>query len=807
MDTLVQDLRFALRTLIHSPGFAFLAIGCLAIGIGVNSVMFSVVDTVAIRPLPFSDPAHLVALHTTNTARAINFGAVSYLDLQDWKERTRSFDAVVAVSSRSLTVSDAGGEPEFADAAAVTWDLFPTLGIKPILGRQFRPEEDRPGAAPVVLLSHPLWQRRYASDPSTVGRTISVNGQSHTVIGVMPPRFQFPERELLWIPLTPAEHTSPRTSHRLDVFARLKAGASLAAARQDVAAVAEQLANEHADDRGWGATARTMRDALSDSEVTLIVVTMMGAVTLVLAIACANVANLLLARATVRRREIAVRGALGAGRGRIVRQLLTESILIGVASAPLGVLIAYVGLEWLTSAIPPQNQAPYYLDWSLNLRVVEYAATVAVLTGVIFGLAPAFDAAKSDLHDSLKDGGRAGGGARRNHLRSTLVVAEIALSLVLLVGASLFIRSFVNLQRSRAGLDSSSWMLVRFNMTGPQYDAPDAQVRRVREIVQRVETLPGVASATASNMLPYHGGGSGGPAVPEGVALSADQEPNVLSFGVTAHWLRTLGVPIVAGRDFADTELATRSNVAVVNQVLARRLWPKLADVVGQRFRFKRDRPDDWITVVGVVNDFRLFTVRDGTPSPYAFVSYPRDPARTTGLTIRVAGGAPSSIMSAVRAEIRKSDSRIPIFVAETGDDARTNTFWEYRLFGWMFSIFGGVALALASVGVYGVLAYSVSQRTQEIGVRMALGASREDVFRLVVGDGARLAGAGILCGIVGALGANQAVKSLLYNVSTTDPISFVGTAAFLAAIALVASYVPARRATAVDPMTALRAE
>ena len=808
MDTLLQDLRYAVRTLVNNPGFGALTILCLALGIGVNSTIFSLTDAVAIRPLPFTDPDHLFSLNTSNATKAVDAGRVSYLDLQDWKERTRSFENLTAMTERSVTLTDRN-EPENFEAAAVSWDLFPTLGIQPILGRQFRPEEDRPGGPAVVLLSHPLWMRRYASDRAIVGRSIMVNAKAYTVVGVMPPRFQFPEEADLWMPLTPLYHTEPRANRGIAVYTRLKPGVSLAAARQDLSAVAAQLGREQQADQGWSAIVRTMWEEMGPPpDVRLIVFTMMGSVTLVLLIACANVANLLLARATVRQREIAVRAALGAGRGRIVRQLLTESVLIGLASAPIGALLAYIGLEWLTSSIPPRNKVPYFIDWSMNPRVIYYTCAIAVITGLVFGLAPALQAARSDLHDSLKDGGRgAGGSVRRNRLRSALVVAEIALSLVLLVGASLFVRSFLNLQNARAGLDTRSLLLLRFSMLGDAYQPPDAMARRAQDIVRRVETLPGVVSAIAANMLPYNGGGGGGAIIPAGAELAKDQELRANTFGVTPHWLRTLNVSLIAGRDFTEAEASMRSNVAIVNQVFARRMWPKLSDVIGQQFRLARDKPDDWITVIGVVGDFRLFTVRDGKPSPYAFVSYSREPVRDTGVTIRVAGGAAASIMAAARQEIRRADPSMPIFDTQTGEEARANTYWEFRLFGWMFSIFGVVALLLATIGVYGVLSYSVSQRTQEIGVRMALGASRQHVFGLVVSHGAKLAAAGIVLGLIGAFAVTWVIRSQLYNVSPTDPLSFAATAAFLTLVALAASYVPARRATAVDPMIALRAE
>jgi putative ABC transport system permease protein len=806
MDTFLQDLRYAGRTLVKNPGFAALTIACLALGIGVNSTIFSIVDAVAIRPLPFRDPATLVSLRATHRSNGIDRGEVSFLDVRDWRARTRTFAEIATVTGRTLTLQDTG-EPERFTGATLSWNMFPMLGIQPILGRQMREDEDVPGAPRVILLSYGVWQRRYAADPSIVGRTITVNGNPHTVIGVMPPKFQFPEQAQLWIPQAPIEFAAPRSARNLLAMARLKPGVSLTDARADLGRAAGALAAEERDDQGWSADAVPLRDDMVPSDVRLVVFTMMGAVSLVLLIACANVANLLLSRATVRQREIAVRTALGAGRGRIVRQLLTESVLIAIAAAPLGAVVAYAGLRWLTASIPPDKQAPYFIDWSMNPRVLAYTSAIAVLTGLILGLAPALQAAKSNLQDALKDGGRSSAGGARNHLRNTLVIAEIALSLILLVGASLFVRSFLNLQDSRAGLDTAPLMTLRFYMPGDPYDLPDAMERRVADIVRRVEALPGVVAAMASNMVPLSSGGSGGAVVPEGVAIAAGQEPQVAYYGVTPHLLKTLNLPVVTGRDFTDAEGQTRSAVAIVNGVFAKRLWPNRTDVVGQRFRLLGDGQNAWITVIGTVSDFRLFSVRDGKPSPYAFLPYAYDPERNTGLTIRVAGGAPSAITSAVRQEIRRADPSLPLFSIQSGDEARVSTFFQFRLFGWMFTIFGFIALLLASIGVYGVLAYAVLQRTQEIGVRMALGASRKDVFNLIVGQGARLAGAGILSGVLGAAVVTRVITSLLYNVSATDPVSFIGTAGFLALVAVIASYVPARRATSVDPLVALRAE
>ncbi len=807
MDALIHDLRYAVRALVRSPGFALLSVICLSLGIGVNSTVFSIVDSIAIRPLPFKDPAALVSLRGTYAPTGIVNSGISWLDLQDYKNGSQAFTDLAAVQDRSVTVTDRGESERFL-GSLVSSNLFQLIGVDPLVGRHFRADEDMPGAPRVVLLGHGIWQRRYLSDPAILGRAITIDGQPHVVVGVMPPSFQFPEQSQLWIPVAPIHNASRRDERFLNVVGRLAPGVSIDGAGAELKATGSRLSASYLENVGWSARVIPLREQLMPADVRLVVFTMMGAVSLVLLIACANVANLLLARATVRQREIAVRAALGAGRGRIARQLLTESMLLAVMSVPLGVALAYIGLQWLTASIPAQDAVPYYIDWSMSWRVVSYAGAVAVLTGVLFGLVPAVHALGPDLHNSLKDGGRsAGSHASRNRLRNGLVVAEIALSLVLLVGASLFVRSFLRLQSANVGIDMAPLMTMRFLMSQEGYPTPEAMSRRVDDIVQRVEALPGVASAFGSNYVPLAGGGEGGRVVPEsGVSVEAGREPYITYFGVTPHALRTLSLPLLAGRDFTEIEGASRSGVAIVNPNLAKRLWPGQTDVIGRRFRLLADKTNQWITVIGLVPNFSRYHVV-GEPISSAFLPYPYQPLRNTGLTIKVTGGTPAGITSAVRTEIRKADPLLPIYNEQSGEVIHQTLFWDSRLFGYMFSIFGAVALLLASVGVYGVLSYAVAQRTQEIGVRMALGASRENVLRLVIGQGARLAGLGILVGLVGAAMITRVIERLLYNVSALDVVSFASTAFFLALVALAASYLPARRATAVDPLEALRSE
>jgi putative ABC transport system permease protein len=803
---LLQDFRYAIRTVIANRGVTLVAVACLSLGIGVNATMFSVVDGVLIQPFPFAEPDQLVVVNSNNPKRGINIGVLSYLDYRDLRDSATTLQSLGAFSGRSLTISDGQADPERFLGLAISANMFRLLGISPVLGRDFEPADDRPGAEPVIILSDAVWKQRYQSDPNVVGKAVPINGRPHTIVGVMPPRFAFPTNHQLWIPLGPTGETAPRSDRTVQAFARMKPGITIEQVRADLAGIASRLAAAYpADNEGWGATARPLHDWMLPAEVPIILTAMMGAVTLVLLIACTNVANLLLARASVRSREIAVRSALGAGRWQIARQLLIEAIVIGALSAPLGWVIANVGIELLASAMPPDG-VPYFIYWSLDSRSLLYTVGISLLTGIIFGLAPALQAAKPNLQESLKEGGRGSSGGRAR-LRNALVVTEVALSLVLLVSASLFVRSFLNLQSSGVGFETAPLMTMRFFMPGPAYETPESKARRVEDIVSRVETVPGVQAVFASNFVPLGGGGGGGRILVDGTTTEPGKEPIMSVVPVSPHFVKTLGIPIVLGRDMTDSEGTSRTPVALVNQTMAKQLWGE-SDPIGRRFRLMGDRIPDWFVVVGVVANFRHFagTGNNEVPPPSAYVPYPFDPAINTGLTIRVAGD-PSSITSAVREQVRQADSALPVFQIRSMEELRQLSFWQRRLFGWMFGIFGAVALVLASIGVYGVLSYSVSQRTQEIGVRVALGAGRSTIMRMVVGQGVKLAAMGVVLGVLGALVATQYVRTVLYNVTPRDPVIFASVAAFLIVVSALASYVPARRATAVDPLVALRGE
>jgi putative ABC transport system permease protein len=800
-----RQLRYALRGLWFNKGFALVAIVCLGFGVGLNTTIFSVVDGVVIQSLPYLDADHIVSLKTRNAKAGVDRNALSYPEFLDWKAGQTSMAGLAALSYRSLTISDGAGEPERFSGCNVTWDLFPLLGKQPIVGRAFTAEDDMPGAADVVMLSYTVWMNRYQGDPSVVGRRILINTQPYQVIGVMPAEFEFPENQKLWVPLVPRQFKDERGNRSLDVFGRLKPGVDVDRAQKDLSLVAARIAAAYPlTNENWDAEVMSLKGDFIPADVRQIIFLMMGGVTLVLLIACSNVANLQLARATVRQREISIRAALGAGRWQIVRQLLTESALLGSLSVPLALAIAYAGDKLLYTLVPA-GQMPYYIRWHIDWRSAAYGAAVAIGTSVIFGLVPALQSTRGNLQGALKDGARGATGSRA-WTRNILVGAEVALAVVALVGAMLFVRTFYNLNSFDLGFNPKPLMTMRFYMPGEVYTGDDAKLRRVKDIVERVEALPGVEAAYSSNYVPIDGGGSGGNLVVEGRPVEQGRQPFIRLNGVTPRFFKTLNVD-VRGQDFSDAQGWTKSPVAIIDQTMAERFW-KDQNPIGARFALDSTGEKDWFTIVGVAPDI---IQGDVDPSrrkiPTAYVSYAYQQTISTGLVIRTASGDPAAIMPAVRQVIRSADANLPIFSPNTMDVVRTRSFWQYALFGWVFATIGVMGLLLASVGVYGVLSYSVSQRTQEIGVRMALGAARRDVLTLIVGQGVRLAGFGVLAGLGLAALAMPAAKSFLYNVSPFDPASFIAVSVFLISVAALASYAPARRAMRVSPTQALRGE
>ena len=807
MESLLQDLRLSCRLLAKDPGFTAVAVLCMALGIGANTTVYSIVEAVLLRPFPFADPDRIVGLHRSRTEEP-SADSFSYPDLVDLRRQATTLSQVAAYTGRSLTFAASGrdaGEPERVAGQTVSAELFPLLGVRPALGRGFLPEEDRPGATPVILLGDALWRRRFHRDPGIVGKAVLVNDTPHTVVGVMPPRFAFPSNDEAWVPLAPLYHDATRNRRELDVLARLRPGVSADQARGELAAFAQRQAALYPEvNTGWEATMRPLREEMVSTGRPFFF-TLVGAVLFVLLIACANVANLQLARATDRQREVAVRIAFGAGRGRVVRQLLTESVLLALAGAALGTLLASWGVRLVEAAITGDHPLPYWVRFDLDLPVLLGTLLAAGGTGVLAGLAPAALAMRRDLQQALKEGGRAAGSGRgRQRLRGALVVAEVALVLVLLVGAALFTRAFWKLRQETGGFDAAPLLTLHVYLPGHDYADDLAKSRRVEDLVRRLEALPGVEQAGASDQLPLSGRGSHATVAIAGREVAHNAEPSAFWSGVSAHFFRALGTPLLAGRSFTAAEAAARTPVAVVNAAFARRFWPEESPL-GRRFRLADTNHPEWLTVVGVVADFKDERI-DAPVEPGAHLPYPYLAAANTALIVR-ARVLPAALAPLVRQVVHAADPRLPVFKVATMVQVRRAGSWAQRLYSQVFGASGIVALCLAAIGIYGVLSYNVSQRRREIGVRMALGARRRHVLRLVVGQALGLTALGIACGIAAALGLNRALASLLYEVSPTDPASFAGITLFLVFVALLASALPARRALDADPLEALRQE
>jgi putative ABC transport system permease protein len=813
MDTLLKEIRYGIRSLLKHPGFTSIAVLTLALGIGANTAIFSVVNAVLLRALPFPDPDRLVMVWEDASFAGFPRNTPAPANYADWKAQNQVFEATGAFADRSFNLTG-DGEPEKIDAYGVTANFFPLLGVKPVLGRAILPEDDKPEANKVVMINYSLWQQRYGGERSVIGRELLLNGEKYAVVGVMPAGFQFLDSHVgLWVPMAfTSEALAERGSHYLNVVARMKPGVTLAQANADIHTIQQRIAHDHPDDAGRiSAYVMPLRDQLA-GDVRRPLLILLVAVGFVLLIACANIANLLLSRAASRRREIAVRTALGASRLRIVRQLLVESLLLATAGAVCGLLLASWSFAFLQRLIPDGLALSTKLN--LDLKVLGFTLLVALLTAVIFGLAPAFQAAKIDLNKALKQGGgRSGLHAGGNRLRSAMVVTEVALALVLLVGAGLLIQTFLKLREQYSGLRRENVLTLRTALPRSKYPEQPQRAAFFNQVLERVKSLPGVVSAgyTTSVPLAWKGGTSG--FYPEGRTVERAKAEG-LSYDanhrqVSADYLKTIGIPLLRGRDLDDNDNEQALPVAVINETMARQYWPG-EDAVGKRFKLgDPDEPKPWTTIVGVAGDVRQMGVDEPVKAemylPYQQIKdqqwfAPRD------LVIRTTV-EPLSIVAAVRSEIHQIDADQPIANIRTMDEVLGEETATRRLGMTLLAAFAGLALLLASLGIYGVLAYFVVQHTQEIGVRLALGAQRRDILGLVLKKGMMLALVGVVIGLGAAFALTRFMASLLYGVGAADPLTYAMITLLLTVVALCACYLPARRATKVDPMVALTYE
>ena len=819
MTALHQDIRYGVRALLKTPGFTAVAVIVLALGIGANTAIFTVVNAVLLRPLPYPDSDRLVMLWETNPRFQIGIDTlpVTHGNFMDWREQNGVFDYVSAlgVGRWNLTGS---GEPERISGASVSANFFKLMGAEPKLGRAFGDDEDKPGASKVVVIGHALWQQRFAGQPDVIGRTMTLDGESYTVIGVAPERFQFPRaKDLpyfvgvatqtdLWRPMILGEDfvNKSRANHQLSVMAKLKPGVTRERAQSEMTAIAERLEQSYPDsNQGIGVKVVALNEQVVGN-VRPALWLMMGAVALVLLIACANVANLLLARSAARQREIAIRTALGASRGRVVRQLLTEAMLLAIVAAVAGTLLSLWGIKAMLSL--SREAMPRAYEVGVDARVLGFAVAIAMLTSVLFGLTPALQNSKVNLSESLKEGARGlAGGRRANRVRSVLVIAEVALSVVLLIGAGLMIKSLAGILKVDPGFNPDNTVTMNIALLGSKYPSATRQIAFFQDVTHRVEVLPGVQSVGLISSAPLSGGVYAGGfsikdrAGPEADDLVADRRM------ISPEYFNALGIPLLKGRGFSDRDDQNSPGVVVVSESWARRFLPH-DDPLDKRIKLGgRDSTRPWLSIVGVAGDIRD-TALESDAKPCVYIPYPQFPSSGMTLVVRAAVD-PKPLIHAIRDGVWAVDKDQPVTDIKTMDQSIADSVSPRRFNAMLLAIFASLALVLASVGIYGVMAYSVTQRTHEIGIRVALGARALDVIELVVGRGMALVLTGVAIGLAGAVALTRVMTSLLYGVSATDPLTFAGVSLLLVAVALLASYIPARRATKVDPMIALRCE
>jgi predicted permease len=804
IETLFRDMRYATRTLRNSPGFTVVAVMTLAIGIGVNTAVFTVTNAVLFKGFSYIERNDRILYMTSS-----NGCCVSYPDFEDWRAQAKSFQGMAIVHGVQVTLSDKGGFPEYRDATEVSADTFRLIGRNPILGRDFTRSDETPAAAPVAILNYAFWENRYGKDPSIVGGTVRINGAPATVIGVMPPAFIFPQNQDLWIPLIP----TPKVLRRANrdtwfVFGRLADGVTIDSARAEMEAIGKRLEQAYPlTNKGFPPVVRNFAGFYIGPNASLIYGSLWGAVGFVLLIACANLANLMLARALGRCREISVRMALGAGRWRVVRQLLIESTMLSALGGFIGWWIAKWGVRaWQLASMPPGHSwFDHVLDYSLDFSVFTYLIAISAGTGLLFGLAPAIRLSKLDVNAALKDGGRGStGGARGNRLSGLLAVAETALAVILLAGAGVMIRSYVNTYSADVGVQSKKILDGIPNLLAFRY--PDARARFsfYDRLKTRLEAIPGVESVALSSSIPLFGSSRLSYEL-EGASPADEQSrPTLSAVTVGPGYFRTMGASLLSGRDFNETDGFSTPLVAIVNQRFARRFWPG-ENVLGKRFRlFMGNSPEAWLTVVGVVSNILQSDM--ARPELNALVYLPWRQMGAGDMNVLVCSTVPpGSLRTIFRNEVHALDSDMPIFGPYTLIERLQTRYWDKARYTGLFLIFALIALLLASVGLFAVIAHSVSRRTQEMGIRMALGAAARDMLSLVFREGMLPVGIGLLIGLAASLGVNRVLKAELVQVSPGDPVTLIAVSAVLILSAALGCWIPARRAMRVDPAVALR--
>jgi len=792
-----HDLRFAFRTLSKNPGFAAVAIVALALGIGANATVFSLVNGILFKNLAFPDSERVLYVTSFDSKNPRGNTGISLPDYRDLAVQVKSFEGLGAHTRTRANLSDDQSAPDNYVGARMSINGFSLIGQRPVLGRTFVPEDEKPGAPPVVLLTYSLWETRYGKDASLVGRQIRIDATPTTVIGVMSKGFAFPPEAQFWQPLL-MDSAAKRQDRFLTVFGKIRAGITRRSAQAELSTLAQGLATQYPDsNKSIGYLSQDFRELNVRGPIKTVFMVLLGAVGFVLLIACANVANLMLARAVGRAREISIRTALGAGRWRVVRQLLAESLVLSSAGGVIAWLIAMWGIRTFDAAVIPTGK-PVWIDFSMDYRAFAYLAAISIGAAVLFGLAPALRLSRLDVNSGLKEGGRAGVGIRGKYLSGILVVAEMTLAVVLLTGAGLMIRSFLWAYTRPAGVNSANVLIMRFDLPNAKYGKAAQQIEFQRSLAERLRALPGVQSAAVhfQNWFTYE---------LEGVTVDPKARPSAGATGVSDGYFETLQVSPLRGRVLNAADHSTGLPVVVVSRTFAGKAWPG-ADPIGKRLRvIIRNAPQDWMTVVGMIPDI-LPTTQRVEPDPMIYIPFRFAPQQYLSGMARTAG-PPSSIAPAFRREVQSIDPDLPVREIRTLDEQLAQGYWPLRVFGAMFAIFAGIALLLATVGLYAVVANGVNQRTHEIGLRVALGASAASILKMVFKTGMRQMAIGLTLGLAAAFAITRVLSTILVGVSATDPLTFSLVAGLLIAAACLGCAIPARRAMRVDPAIALRHE
>jgi putative ABC transport system permease protein len=811
MRTLMQDVKFGAKMLAKSPGFSLIAVLALALGIGGNTAMFSFVNAWVLHPLTYPNSDRLLVLLGKNLKTGNTYNAIEPANFYDYQRETADFEEMCAWTPWTFNLTGSG-QPERVQGYRVSWNFFETLGVKPERGRAFLPQEDAPGAGHVAILSNGLWKTRYAGDPNILGRSIQLGGESYMVAGVMPAKFQLPltGESNLWVPLALSEKDrADRKNGWVFAMGRLKPGTPISQAQGQVSAIAAQLEKAYPEaNANEGIELRTLEYEIGSEQGNTEVMMLFWIVGLVLLIACANVANLMLARATGRTKELAVRTALGAGRARLIRQLVTETVLLFLGGSAAGALVAYATLGWIEAALPDRIRGYLvnYGEVNLDYQALLYTFGIAFAAGILFGLAPAISSTRLDVQSMLKESsGQASGSRQGSRLRSGFVVAEIALAAVIVICSSLLARSFLGLMRAAPGFQPDNVLVAEVNLPESKYKAP-ADIRNFfQQAVERVKALPQTEAVGATEFVPFGDCCSTVVvAAPDKPAPPPGQAPGAILSSITPGYFSTMQIQLLRGREFAASDGPAAATAVVVNQTLAKYFWPG-EDVIGRKIQFTLDHPVTG-TIVGVVQDVKLYNSTSGKHNREMYVPFAQFPTGQMGIVIRSRADR-AALSDAVRSAVWSIDSDQPVSALRPLQTMMDEQYAGFQITVELMGYFSGLALFLGAIGIYAVMAFNVTQRTHEIGIRMALGAAPKEVLKLVLRDALRLTAVGVGAGVMAALGAAQLMSSMLYGVSTYDPRIYAGVVAVIAAVAVTACYIPVRRAMRVDPMVALRYE